>query len=126
MLTTELLHKVINREHIETYAKEYGYLVDEEIETDAPFWTNVFGKKIFYTDVAGMREKQVKIAEKEKKEAEGVESSDQEEEEFGPDVFYQIKEFPQNEEEMLHMAQTQNYFNIVVYIKPEDHEIQAR
>ena len=93
MLSTELLQKVINREQIETYAKEYGYLVDEEIETDAPFWTNIIGKKIFYTDVAGMREKLAKIEAKEKTGNEGT-ASEEEEDDFGPDVFYQIKEFP--------------------------------
>lgn len=93
MLTTELMHKVINREQLETYAQEYGYLVDPEIETDAPFWANVYGKKIFYTDVAGMRDKQAKIAEKEKSAAEDS-ALEEPEDDFGPDVFYQIKEFP--------------------------------
>jgi hypothetical protein len=102
---------VITRADLELYAKEYGYLDLPDVEHDAKFWVRVFGKKMFYTDVAGMKEKQAKIAEAAAAlEGEGDTSVIKDvPENLGLDAYYLVKDIPADAEEITALTTAEVY-----------------
>ena len=117
------------------YSKDFGYLAPPQVDENPneyyaqpnpKLWSKIFGKKMFYTDVAGMRQKQTRLeAEEDKSDNESIagdEATDT------PDVTYQIQGFPRDSDEMECALQNQTSYQLALYIRPADRliEIQSK